>query len=131
MTKDIQKYMKAIQKRMACFRVRKKQFLRDFELEVCQFQTNTGANYEEIISHFGKPEQVAKSFMDALDQEEVNRYQLFRRNIFVLIIIVLLLVLSGVLYSFYYYYQHAISESETEIETIIYLDEAPPEGFTE
>lgn len=128
---DIQKYIKAIRKRMACFHARKSQFLQDFEVEVRQFQTETGAGYEQIISHFGSPEQVAAAFMEALDREEINRYQRRRRNVLILIIVVLLIVLSGVIYSFYYYYQHAIYESKTVIETVIYAPDPAPDDFTE
>lgn len=128
---DIQKYIKAIRKRMACSCIQKNQFLQDFEMAVCQFQTETNASYEQLISHFGTPEQIADEFMETLGLEAINRYQRRRRNTLILVIVFLTVILFSLGYAIYYFYTGTGDESKSEITTTIYEPEPTPENFLE
>lgn len=129
MEKQIKKYIKAIRKRMACSSVLKSQFIQDFENDILRYQSENSASYNQIIEHFGSPEQVASDFMDVLDPSETKKDSLHSKKIYWIVLCSLAIVLLVLGYTFYYFYTTLGTESKSEITTIIYTDEAPPDNF--
>lgn len=129
MEKQIKRYIKAIRKRMACSSILKSQFIQDFENDILRYQSENSASYHQIVEHFGSPEQVASDFMEALDPSDIKRDSLHSKKIYWIVICMLIIVLLVLGYTFYYFYTHLGDESKSEITTIIYTDEPPPDEF--
>ena len=93
MEKQIKRYIKAIRKRMACSNALKSQFIQDFENDILRYQSENSASYNQIIEHFGSPEQVASDFMDVLDPSEIKKDSLHSKKIYWIVLCSLIIVL--------------------------------------
>lgn len=90
LAKEIQKYKKRIKALLICDSKTAKSYLNDLENGIADFVENSGAtSIEEVITHFGEPEIVARAFFETADIHKIKRRMNVRR---VLLIGVLLAV---------------------------------------
>ena len=77
---EIKKYLKEIRSLLFCDSKTLKGFLKDFENDVTNFADDNGVtDMQQIIEHFGTPDQVAREFFETTDLRKIkNRLQVKR-----------------------------------------------------
>lgn len=72
--REIDNYIKNVGKNLLCSRELKKRYLRQFEAGVCEFIESNGiSSMDEVIAHFGEPEDIAKNLMSYTDVSKMRR----------------------------------------------------------
>ena len=92
--KDIRKYISEVGNNLICSGNIKKQILNDIENDILDYvENNDIAQTDKIYTHFGSPEELAKSFLSVADIKTVKR-KIRTRNIILAIAAVALTAIA-------------------------------------
>lgn len=119
---EINKYIKDIKKQLLYGTRETKQFLKELKQNIVDYvEENQGADMEQIMEQFGKPEDIAATFFEHYDNEEIRK-KLKIRHIVVTCVIIVTMFFSILL----------ISETiRSKVYDIAYIVEYPVEEITE
>lgn len=71
---EIKKYIKDIRSLLFCDSKTLKSFLKDFENDVINFADDNGVtDMQQIVEHFGAPDQVARGFFETTDLRKIKK----------------------------------------------------------
>ncbi|MCH5191558.1 MAG: hypothetical protein J1F23_05270 [Oscillospiraceae bacterium] len=71
---EIKKYIKETKSLLFCDSKTLKSFLKDFENDVVDFADDNGvADIQQIIEHFGTPDQVARGFFETTNLRKIKK----------------------------------------------------------
>lgn len=88
---EIKKYIKEIRSLLFCDSKTLKCFLKDFENDVTNFANdNCITDVQQIIEHFGAPDQVARGFFETTDFLKIKKRMQVKRYILCGILVALL-----------------------------------------
>ena len=98
MNKEIKKYIKYVKKIIPFYSKDKKEFLKLLTQKIIEFSnTHPNFTYQNIIDEFGSPNEVAGSYIETLDSDEIikklNKKKII--NIFISVIIILCISVWG------------------------------------
>ena len=98
MNKEIKKYIKYVKKIIPFYSKDKKEFLKLLTQKIIEFSnTQPNCTYQNIIDEFGSPNEVAGSYIETLDSDEIikklNKKKII--NIFISVIIILCISVWG------------------------------------
>ena len=123
--KEINRYIKDIKKELLYGTKESRQFLKELKQNVTDYaEENPNAEMAEVTEQFGKPEDIAATFFEQYDKNEIKRKVNVRRVIIaaaIAVIILLSFFIIGTLINFYGDGHGSISVTLEE-ETTIYLD---------
>lgn len=78
--KDINKYLKAVKDYLFCDYKKRKEFVSEIETAIYDYAEKKGiSDISEIYSHFGTPEEVAKTYISQTDPAKIKRAVNIRR----------------------------------------------------
>ena len=67
-------YYNAVKRNICCGSKNKSEFLDDFSDKLSDYiDENPKADIDELIKNFGSPEEIADSFMQTLDEDEIQK----------------------------------------------------------
>ena len=98
MNKEIKKYIKYVKKIIPFYSKDKKEFLKLLTQKIIEFSnTQPNCTYQNIIDEFGSPNEVAGSYIETLNSDEIikklNKKKII--NIFISVIIILYISVWG------------------------------------
>ena len=98
MNKEIKKYIKYVKKIIPFYSKDKKEFLKLLTQKIIEFSnTQPNCTYQNIIDEFGSPNEVAGSYIESLENDDIIK-QLNKKkiiNIFISVIIILCISVWG------------------------------------
>lgn len=100
----------------------RKEILSSIQQDISSYlEEHPDISYEDILKHFGTPEEMASSFVESLTPNEVistaHKTQKWH-TIIIIIVIIALLILGGILYHIQWLAKHVAVEIEER--TVIY-----------
>lgn len=102
MYNDILRYRRSLKKQLRCGPLARKKLLDRFGGSLAPFlEENPAPGYEQLVSAFGPPEEMAAILMESVSAKEQARYQTGRKLIQILAVLVAVLFLAFVLYVFF------------------------------
>ena len=102
MYNDILRYRRSLKKQLRCGPLARKKLLDRFGGSLAPFlEENPAPGYEQLVSAFGPPEEMATILMESVSAKEQARYQTGRKLIQILAVLVAVLFLAFVLYVFF------------------------------
>lgn len=102
MYNDILRYRRSLKKQLRCGPLTRKKLLDRFGGSLAPFlEENPAPGYEQLVSAFGPPEEMAAVLMESVSAKEQARYQTGRKLIQILAVLVAVLFLAFVLYVFF------------------------------
>ena len=102
MYNDILRYRRSLKKQLRCGPLARKKLLDRFGGSLAPFlEENPAPGYEQLVSAFGPPEEMAAVLMESVSAKEQARYQTGRKLIQILAVLVAVLFLAFVLYVFF------------------------------
>ena len=79
---ETKKYLKEVRSLLFCDAKTLKSFLKDFENDVTNFANDNGVtDMQQIIEHFGTPDQVARGFFETTDLRKIKKRLQVKRYI--------------------------------------------------
>ena len=91
--KQINKYIKDIKKELLYGTKESRQFLKELKQNVTDYaEENQNADMAEVTEQFGKPEDIAATFFEQYDKNEIKRKVNVRRVIIAAVVVVVLMV---------------------------------------
>ncbi len=91
--KEINRYIKDIKKELLYNSKQSREFLAGLRQNVCDFAAeNQNADMAEITEQFGKPEEIAATFFEQYDKNEIKHKVNVRRVIVAAVVTVVLMV---------------------------------------
>lgn len=103
MNNDIKKYIKYVKKIISIHSKDKKEFIQLLTQKIIEFSNeHDSCSYQDIVDEFGNPNEVAGSYIETLDSDEIikklNKKKLNKKkiiNIFISVIIILCISVWG------------------------------------
>lgn len=93
MDKDIKAYLNDIGKYLVCRKKQKKIILEDIEVSVRDYVENANIdNISEVISRFGSPEDIAKSYLSELGNPSEVRKSLDKKRVVIAGVVIALVI---------------------------------------
>lgn len=98
MSNDIKKYIKYVKKIIPIHSKDKKEFIQLLTQKIIEFSNeHDSCSYQDIVDEFGSPNEVAGSYIETLDSDEIikklNKKKII--NIFISVIIILCISVWG------------------------------------
>ena len=98
MNNDIKKYIKYVKKIISIHSKDKKEFIQLLTQKIIEFSNeHDSCSYQDIVDEFGSPNEVAGSYIETLDSDEIikklNKKKII--NIFISVIIILCISVWG------------------------------------
>ena len=98
MSNDIKKYIKYVKKIIPIHSKDKKEFIQLLTQKIIEFSNeHDSCSYQDIVDEFGRPNEVAGSYIETLDSDEIikklNKKKII--NIFISVIIILCISVWG------------------------------------
>ena len=91
--KEINRYIKDIKKELLYGTKESRQFLKELRQSVADFaEENPNAEMAQITEQFGTPEEIAATFFEQYDKNEIKRKVNVRRVIIAAVVVVVLMV---------------------------------------
>ena len=91
--KEINRYIKDIKKELLYSSKQSREFLAGLRQNVCDFAAeNENADMAQVTEQFGKPEDIAATFFEQYDKNEIKRKVNVRRVIIAAVVVVVLMV---------------------------------------
>lgn len=118
MDKDISKYMKQVSKMITFSSKDKKEFLSLLEVRIQDFCESHSSSYDSIAEEFGTPNEVAASYIENLDTQELLKYLNKRKFMKILTSI---LVTCIIVVSLFYIYR--LNQLYIEVKNSIIVSE--------
>ena len=92
MSNDIKKYIKYVKKIIPIYSKDKKEFIQLLTQKIIEFSNeHDSCSYQDIVDEFGSPNEVAGSYIETLNSDEIikklNKKKII--NIFISVIIIL------------------------------------------
>ncbi len=117
--KDLHVYFKEIDNLLICDRKNKKDFLADLKNDIDEFvQTESDANFNDILSAFGRPDEIAESFLKNTDVSNIKKKMNVKKLFLFLLLTVVLVYIIFIIASFiavnteaHGYYEEAILQA--------------------
>lgn len=121
-SKQLKQYLKEIRLLLPIYGKEEQIFFKDLKKSITEYiELNPGYTWEDVICHFGEPEDVVYNYITSLDQSQLCKRISLRKTInkaIVMITVAILVVLSIKTYFYYDLYKEAQSQITTH-ETII------------
>ena len=93
MSNDIKKYIKYVKKIIPIHSKDKKEFIQLLTQKIIEFSNeHDSCSYQDIVDEFGSPNEVAGSYIETLDSDEIKKKII---NIFISVIIILCISVWG------------------------------------
>ncbi len=90
--KEINRYIKDIKKELLYSSKQSREFLAQLRQNICDFAAeNENADMSQITEQFGKPEDIAATFFEQYDKNEIKRKVNVRRVIVAAVVVVVLI----------------------------------------
>lgn len=110
-------------RRLVCSRASKKAFVKRCEHDIQLFlEENPGGTVDDVAEAFGSPEEMARNFMETLDEQEIASAKKVRKGLIVAAAVLGVVMSVIVLFLLF----HPDYRPHVTIETIIYTDEPMP-----
>ena len=98
MSNDIKKYIKYVKKIIPIYSKDKKEFIQLLTQKIIEFSNeHDSCSYQDIVDEFGSPNEVAGSYIETLNSDEIikklNKKKII--NIFISVIIILCISVWG------------------------------------
>ena len=111
MNKEIKKYIKYVKKIIPFYSKDKKEFLKLLTQKIIEFSnTRPNCTYQNIIDEFGSPNEVAGSYIESLENDDIIK-QLNKKYIFKTLVTIIIFISIGIwcleIYHFNKLYQNA------------------------
>lgn len=111
MNKEIKKYIKYVKKIIPFYSKDKKEFLKLLTQKIIEFSnTQPNCTYQNIIDEFGSPNEVAGSYIESLENDDIIK-QLNKKYIFKTLVTIIIFISIGIwcleIYHFNKLYQDA------------------------
>ena len=95
MSKDIKKYMKYVKKIISIHSKDKKEFIQLLTQKIIEFSNeHDSCSYQDIVDEFGSPNEVAGSYIETLDSDEIIKKLNKKKIIKIFISVIIMLCIS-------------------------------------
>ena len=92
-TKELDNFIRETDKHLLCSKKTKRKFLADLKNDVYDYaESNEVTSIDEVYTHFGKPDAIAKGFNDGIDSRYLNKTINWKRIIIIGFIIAIVLL---------------------------------------
>lgn len=122
--RSLSEYLRRLNARLVCPNAYRKRFLSEAQRMADDYrQGNLDASDEEVIEFLGDPQELAATFLDSIDPDQLRRYKThrtwFKRGVAIAAVVVI-----GVLSAWCIYLEHRpVTVEVTETLTITILEE--------
>ncbi|MDY3014351.1 MAG: hypothetical protein SOR61_04020 [Evtepia sp.] len=125
--KELDSYCQELRKHLLCSKAKQEDFIFLAKFRVSELQQeNPGLTYDDVIDFLGEPQELAHTYMESLDDDAKERYQMKkkRQRRFVRILV----GISVALIACYFFYSASfiVDPNVTEEQLIIINDEKHP-----
>ncbi|MBQ3518813.1 MAG: hypothetical protein IJA31_05770 [Clostridia bacterium] len=124
--KIIAQYVREVNKEIIATHEQKRKLFDDLKNDIrARIADGKVANYEDIVTHFGTPEQVAKDFFATANIKEIKQKILIRRIVVAVVVTCIFAVLAYYGYQVWYVYDrtHLYTVENFEIDSnVVYED---------
>lgn len=95
---ELRRYLREIKRQLHCPRSRKKIFLNQFAENLFQYiEEYPLATFSDVVTEFGKPEDIASSFIEQADAKDIRKSLKVGRRIFWAVLAVAVIVAAVVI----------------------------------
>ena len=110
MNKEIKKYIKYVKKIIPFYSKDKKEFLKLLTQKIIEFSnTHPNCTYQNIIDEFGSPNEVAGSYIESLENDDIIK-QLNKKYIFKTLVTIIIFIYQDARDSIHGYWVEEITE---------------------
>lgn len=111
MSNDIKKYIKYVKKIIPIYSKDKKEFIQLLTQKIIEFSNeHDSCSYQDIVDEFGSPNEVAGSYIESLENDDIIK-QLNKKYIFKTLVTIIIFISIGIwcleIYHFNKLYQDA------------------------
>ena len=117
--KEINRYIKDIKKELLYGTKESRQFLKELKQNVTDYaEENQNADMSQITEQFGKPEDIAVTFFEQYDKNEIKRKVNVRRVIIAAVVVVVLMVGSTLAFEIIDSYEETRGTFNETVKTV-------------
>ena len=117
--KEINRYIKDIKKELLYSSKQSREFLAGLRQNVCDFAAeNENADMAQVTEQFGKPEDIAATFFEQYDKNEIKRKVNVRRVIIAAVVVVVLMISSTLAFEIIDSYEETRGTFNETVKTV-------------
>ena len=117
--KEINRYIKDIKKELLYNSKQSREFLAGLRQNVCDFAAeNENADMAQVTEQFGKPEDIAATFFEQYDKNEIKRKVNVRRVIIAAVVVVVLMIGSTLAFEIIDSYEETRGTFNETVKTV-------------
>ncbi len=117
--KEINRYIKDIKKELLYSSKQSREFLKELKQNVTDYaEENQNADMAQVTEQFGKPEDIAATFFEQYDKNEIKRKVNVRRVIVAAVVVVVLMVGSTLAFEIIDSYEETRGTFNETVKTV-------------
>lgn len=102
MHSDVSRYRRKLKKQLTCGPLTRRRLLSRFDCSLTPFlEENPSPSYEQLVSAFGTPVEMAAILMQSVSAKDQARYQTCKKIIRILAVVAAVLIICFALYVFF------------------------------